>query len=891
MMNKDEKKILNLIRILPLFIIFFSIIITYIIITNNNLKFETEINKLQSDLINTHKEFIKKEVERVYNFLNNEEKFTIETLKNSIKLRVYEAHAIATSIYNHNREKEPSEVRKLIKNALRDIRFNNNRGYYFIYETSGINILHPLLPHIEGKNLLSFKDLKGSPIIQQSISIVRTKGEGFLRWWFKKSKDKKTEYEKIGFLKYFEPYDWFMGTGEYVEDVKNDIQKRVLSTINKTKYDKNGYIFILDEKGMALSHINKKLIGRNIINLKNKNNVMIAKELLKISKKGEGFFQYMFAEPSTGNDAMKTTFVKGFEKWGWTIGMGIYNTDIQLIIKNKRKSLEEENEDQMISIFTTSIILTIILLIFSVIFSNIIKEKFRKYKTMVDKKTKELKELNKSLEQKVQKRTNDLTQKTNKVTDLLNNAAQGFLSFGKDFLIDDEYSVECENLLGKDLKDKDITQLVFNKKTDKINFFKETMLDALNEKNELTSSLLLSLLPNQLIINKRAVHIDYKMLSNNKFMMILTNITEKKKLQIKIKKEQVTLKMIVAIVSDSVQFYETKENFEDFCKDSLLFINQKHSPKENANTLHALLHTFKGLFAQLYMQNTVKRLHHFESKILELIAQDKNNNELKNLIESFDLIQSIHEDLEVVTQTLGEKFLSEHNHIHIDEDLLNKLEDKINIFCTQNSEQKQECESILFDIKRIKNKSLHYYLSIYPKLCQQLCFSLNKSIDPFEIIGENNTFVPEGFKPFINSLVHVFRNSCDHGIELKADRLSLNKNETGNICCEFKTVNNRLYIEISDDGKGIDINLLKNKIVENRLNTEEKVNVLSKEEILEYIFDNNLSTNESINHVSGRGIGLASVKIELDKLQGEVEIKTQMNKGTTFIFMLPLKNN
>ncbi len=504
---------------------------------------------------------------------------------------------------------------------------------------------------------------------------------------------------------------------------------------------------------------------------------------------------------------------------------------------------------------------------------------------------KQIEGFNKDLQEKVENRTNDLTKKTNKITDLLNNAAQGFLSFEKDFLIDDEYSLECEYLLGKDLKNKDITEFLFGNKIDKISFFKETIIDVLKEENELTSSLLLSLLVSEIIINKRAVLIDYKKLSDNKIMMILTNITDKKKLQTKLKKEQSILKMIVTIVSDSIQFYETKENFEEFCKDSILYINSKHTPKENTNTLSASLHTFKGLFAQLYMKNSVKKLHEFESKLSDFSEKKKNNNDLIKLIESLDLITCMNEDLEIITDTLGDKFLKEHSYIKIDENLINKLEDKILSISLLDTDQKHECEEILYDIKKIKNKSLHYHLSIYQKLCYQLCLSLNKSIYPFEISGESNIFVPDNFKPFINSLVHVFRNACDHGLETKEIRVALNKDEKGKISCAFKKTKKNLCIEISDDGKGIDINSLKDKILETKLSTKEKLDVLSKDEMLNFIFDSNFTTNVSVTQISGRGIGLSSVKLELEKLNGTVLIKTEVNEGTSFIFKLPLSND
>ena len=412
----------------------------------------------------------------------------------------------------------------------------------------------------------------------------------------------------------------------------------------------------------------------------------------------------------------------------------------------------------------------------------------------------------------------------------MDNAAQGFLSFDKDFLIEYEYSVECEKLLGKDLHNKDISTLLFVKSPDKMKFFKETMLDAYNATNELTASLILSLLPTELIVNKRALQVEYKILSNFKFMLILTNITDKKKLQTKIKNEQSILKMIVSIVSDSVLFFETKENFEQFCMDYSIYINPSKSSRENANALYILVHTFKGLFAQLYMREMVKRLHSFESLLLEFIDNEINDNkELKKLVGLVDLNSFMDKDLEVVINTLGEKFLKEQSYIKIDEEAILNLENKLLQFCS-SSKQKKECEDIIHELRKLKNKSMKHYLSIYPRLCQQLCLSLDKSIQPFEIIGNDNILVPDSFKPFINSLVHVFRNSCDHGIETREERTLLNKNETGIISCVLEKKDSYLHIKISDDGYGIDTKRIKEKAIDKGLTEENKSELFSKDQ-------------------------------------------------------------
>jgi len=496
--------------------------------------------------------------------------------------------------------------------------------------------------------------------------------------------------------------------------------------------------------------------------------------------------------------------------------------------------------------------------------------------------------LNEELQTKVERRTEALSQQTKKVTDLLNNAAQGFLSFDKDFLVDDEYSIECENLLGKYLKNHDITKLLFDKHSKQISLFKENIIDAIDADNELTSSLILSLLPSELIVNNRAILIKYKIISDDKVMMILTNITDNKKLQNKIKKEQRIQKMIVTIVSDTSQFYEIKKNFEEFCKDILLYIHIIDSVKNNSNTINALVHTFKGLFAQKYMEKTVKQLHYFESEILKFTEDiQNNNNDLKVFIESFDLIGFMNEDLEIIIDMLGENFMNGDNQIKIDEESITYLEEKIVSLCSSDTVQKHECEKLLYEIKKIKYKPLKYYLSGHPKFCQQLCVSLNKSIYAFEINGRDDLYITDKYKPFINSLIHIFRNCCDHGIEIKEDRISLNKDEIGTIACSYEIMNNNLYIVIRDDGKGINIDELKKKILQKELISKKEIDDLNEKEIMSFIFNDNFSTNDSITSISGRGIGLASVKTELDKLDGEANIETTLNKGTSFIFRLP----
>lgn len=413
MLYKSEKRILNLMKIGPFFVILFSLLITLLIIENNNQLFEEEIKHIKESSIKEKKELIQREVQRLFTFISNEKKSTINRIKINNKTRVREAHTIAISIFERNKHKSKKEIIKLIKDALRNIRFNKGRGYFFVFELNGTNILHPILPHLEGKNLWDFKDVKGNYIVRELSTITKNKEEGHYTWWWKKPLDKRTEYEKIGYGKYFKPYDWFIGTGEYVSDYEKEFKKEILRKIDNMNYGKNGYFFVVDEKGLFLSHIKKSYIGLNRINLVDANGFYITKEIIKTAKKGEGYISYIGTiKPTTGKPARKTSYIKGIKDWNWAVGTGTYIDEIEKIVNKKRTQLEEKNKKQIIEIVIFSSIIFIFLFVLSIVFTNIIKRRFDEYKENVKNKNDKLEDLNNTLEEKVEKRT-ALIEKTN----------------------------------------------------------------------------------------------------------------------------------------------------------------------------------------------------------------------------------------------------------------------------------------------------------------------------------------------------------------------------------------------------------------------------------------------------------------------------------------------
>ena len=309
----QDLKLLRLIKVIPpIIVVAFAVWVNFIVINHNKIKLESDISTFHQNFIDTEKETIKRQVNQLYQQINFEKSNAEVILKKDIQDRIYQAHNIATTIYEQNKNLPETQVTKLITDALRSIRFNQGRGYYFIYKTTGTNIMHPVVPAMEGTSKWDFQDTRGNYIVREMGKIVKQTGEGFYHWWFVKLQNKGQEFEKIGFGKYFAPYDWFIGTGEYVIDVENDIKARLLERINHIRYGRNGYIFVVDYQRNILSDYNKELVISHSIEMDTLKKTSVTEEVIKVAKHGEGFLNYTSnIMLSTGQPAEKISFVKG----------------------------------------------------------------------------------------------------------------------------------------------------------------------------------------------------------------------------------------------------------------------------------------------------------------------------------------------------------------------------------------------------------------------------------------------------------------------------------------------------------------------------------------------------------------------------------------------------
>ena len=171
--------------------------------------------------------------------------------------------------------------------------------------------------------MLDLKGGQGEYVVRDMIDLVSEKGEGFYTYHWTKPGATGDTHPKIAFVKLFEPFDWFIGTGEYFEDVTADIQNEVLARIERITIGTDGYVFAGTWQGMSLSGPRK---GENMIDITDAKGTAIVHELITLAKEGGGYLSYQMPQFKGQVPSLKISYVVGIPEWEWYIGSGINMT-------------------------------------------------------------------------------------------------------------------------------------------------------------------------------------------------------------------------------------------------------------------------------------------------------------------------------------------------------------------------------------------------------------------------------------------------------------------------------------------------------------------------------------------------------------------------------------
>lgn len=411
----NEKNITKFIVIIPFFFILITVIsASYISITLLNSHFEKDIITSEKQELQLQKQYIKNQIDSIYNYIEYKKIETKRRLKERLKNRVYRVHELASKIYNEKKDLLSKEdLKQDILEVIKKIRFGKN-GYYFLVHMKSdkelIPQIQPAKPNAENINAYDFKDVDGKYYVQEFANVVNNSNEGFVEYkWFKLTKAE--QYKKLSFVKVFEPYNWFIGYGEYLDDFEKNIKNEAKKRLDLFKYGKNGYVWTHDTNHILLQHpYRREFIGKSDIALVDKKNTKIIQMFVKkaLANENGSFVEYYWNKPNEVELTKKIAYVKHIKDWNWVIGTGVYNDDINLVVSLLRKQKEED----IFTVTSKSIIFSVIILvlvsIFSILISRRVSKSFINYKKEIHEQNRKLENINSTLEEKVEEKTTEL---------------------------------------------------------------------------------------------------------------------------------------------------------------------------------------------------------------------------------------------------------------------------------------------------------------------------------------------------------------------------------------------------------------------------------------------------------------------------------------------------
>lgn len=240
-------------------------------------------------------------------------------------------------------------------------------------------------------------------------------------------------------------------------------------------------------------------------------------------------------------------------------------------------------------------------------------------------------------------------------------------------------------------------------------------------------------------------------------------------------------------------------------------------------------------------------------------------------IDRLDILMNLFEEL-VIDRGRLEQISLELNH----SDLRETVE--------RMSRVSSDLQNIILNMRMVPIDSV---FNRFPRMIRQLARELNKDIG-IEVIGADTELDRTVIDEIGDPLVHLIRNAIDHGIEIPEERARKGKPQQGMIKLQAYQSGNYVFIEITDDGAGINKDKVLNKAISNGIVTAEQSELLTDQQIYELILESGFSTAESVSDVSGRGVGLDVVKNTIEKLGGSISINANIEQGSTFSIQLPL---
>ncbi|MDQ2101508.1 bifunctional diguanylate cyclase/phosphodiesterase [Azospirillum isscasi] len=311
-------------------------------IWQHRMDFEADLKQTEARYLEEQRQTLKEELENARSYIAYMRSRTEPLLRAELRAKVDEAYGIAWTIYERERDYLPqASIEQSIKETLRPLRFFGGRGYYFIDGMDGTCVLLPIDPHREGSSLLDNRDDQGRPIMRNLIRAVDDpEMQGFTRYRWYAPGNPYSMSDKIAYVRRFEPFDWLIGTGDYLSAVEEKLQRETLERLRARRFGDSGFIAVLRSDGeVLLSPTSPAAEGRNARDLPWETERNLVTRLLETGMQGGGEMRFDWVHPVTGRPSPKVSYATAPDGWGWVLVAGFFADDVDAVLAQRRAEI------------------------------------------------------------------------------------------------------------------------------------------------------------------------------------------------------------------------------------------------------------------------------------------------------------------------------------------------------------------------------------------------------------------------------------------------------------------------------------------------------------------------------------------------------------------------
>lgn len=333
----------------------------------------------KTELMTETRQSLKDLVDAVYTMLEKtyQQSATVEAIKQQYGSNLKSLVDIPYSLIKEEYDKEVKanggstdlsakaleRIRSLAKATVKDVRYDES-GYFWINDTKGIMVMHPIITSLNGTDLSGYSKngkvvmAEGSttPLFLEMVRVCQSSptSDGFVSYFWPDPNNTSREIRKLSYVRLFRPLNWVIGTGIYVDQAEVMGQNRIKEIIASMRYGKDDYFYLVDTDYNFVMHPNKDLVGKNMQDAKDTNGKLYIREQVDEAKsKGDTYVDYYFAKMGSDKPEPKMSYVKYFKKWEWVVASGVYIDTLHKQIADKENQLRRSMWSQVIVIAVT----------------------------------------------------------------------------------------------------------------------------------------------------------------------------------------------------------------------------------------------------------------------------------------------------------------------------------------------------------------------------------------------------------------------------------------------------------------------------------------------------------------------------------------------------------